>query len=54
MLLCAKGMLDEAGGTALTRAEIREGLHGNLCRCTGYGPIVDAIQAAQAAEDVAR
>jgi carbon-monoxide dehydrogenase small subunit len=49
MLLCAESMLDEANGTALTRAEIREGLHGNLCRCTGYSPIVDAIQAAQEA-----
>jgi aerobic carbon-monoxide dehydrogenase small subunit len=47
MLLGAKAMLEEANGTALTRAQIREGLHGNLCRCTGYGPIVDAIQAAQ-------
>jgi len=24
-------------------------LHGNLCRCTGYGPIVDAIEAAMQA-----
>jgi carbon-monoxide dehydrogenase small subunit len=29
-----------------TRAEIREGLAGNLCRCTGYQKIVDAVQAA--------
>lgn len=49
MLLCAKAMLDEAGDHALSRAEIREGLHGNLCRCTGYTDIVDAIQAAHAA-----
>jgi carbon-monoxide dehydrogenase small subunit len=27
-----------------TRAEIREGLSGNLCRCTGYQQIVDAIE----------
>jgi carbon-monoxide dehydrogenase small subunit len=26
--------------------EIREGLSGNLCRCTGYGNIVEAVQAA--------
>jgi carbon-monoxide dehydrogenase small subunit len=49
MLLCAQAMLDDANGTALTREAIREGLHGNLCRCTGYGPIVDAIEAAQGA-----
>jgi carbon-monoxide dehydrogenase small subunit len=24
--------------------EIREGLEGNLCRCTGYQHIVDAVQ----------
>jgi carbon-monoxide dehydrogenase small subunit len=29
-----------------TRAEIREGLAGNLCRCTGYQKIVDAVHAA--------
>ncbi len=28
-------------------SEIREELHGNLCRCTGYQQIVDAIEAAQ-------
>jgi carbon-monoxide dehydrogenase small subunit len=27
-----------------TVAEIREGISGNLCRCTGYVKIVDAIQ----------
>lgn len=29
-----------------TRTEIREGISGNLCRCTGYQKIVDAIEAA--------
>jgi carbon-monoxide dehydrogenase small subunit len=28
-----------------TRTEIREAIAGNLCRCTGYQQIVDAIQA---------
>lgn len=28
-----------------TRGEIREAIAGNLCRCTGYQQIVDAIQA---------
>jgi carbon-monoxide dehydrogenase small subunit len=32
-----------------TEAEIREGLSGNLCRCTGYENIVRAVQAAAAA-----
>jgi len=34
-----------------TEAEIREGISGNLCRCTGYVNIVKAIQ--QAAADMA-
>jgi Aerobic-type carbon monoxide dehydrogenase, small subunit CoxS/CutS homologs len=29
-----------------TQDEIREGISGNLCRCTGYNAIVDAIQIA--------
>jgi len=29
-----------------TEAEIREGIAGNLCRCTGYQHIVDAVQLA--------
>jgi carbon-monoxide dehydrogenase small subunit len=30
--------------------EIRHGLEGNLCRCTGYQHIVKAVQAAAAAK----
>lgn len=33
-------------GDRLTEAEIRRGLEGNLCRCTGYQHIVDAVQEA--------
>jgi carbon-monoxide dehydrogenase small subunit len=29
-----------------TRAEIREELSGNICRCTGYNTIIDAVEAA--------
>ncbi len=47
MLICASAMLSR--GESLDRKAIREGLHGNLCRCTGYQHIVDAIEAAQAA-----
>ena len=32
-----------------TAAEIREGLAGNLCRCTGYMRIFDAVEEAQGA-----
>jgi aerobic carbon-monoxide dehydrogenase small subunit len=31
------------------RTEIREGISGNLCRCTGYQKIVDAVEAVAAA-----
>ena len=31
---------------ALTEDEIREGIQGNLCRCTGYVNIVKSIQQA--------
>ena len=33
-----------------TRAEVEEGLAGNLCRCAGYGQIIEAVLAAAAAE----
>ena len=36
-----------------TDEEIREGLSGNLCRCTGYSRIMQAVQAAAAAEATA-
>jgi len=42
MVLAAKALLDENPNP--TRAEIREGISGNLCRCTGYTKIVDAIE----------
>ncbi len=35
-------------GTAITRAMAVEELSGNLCRCTGYRPILDAAQAMSA------
>jgi carbon-monoxide dehydrogenase small subunit len=47
MLMAAAAIL--ADGRLRSRAEIRSELHGNLCRCTGYGPIVDAVEVAQRA-----
>jgi aerobic carbon-monoxide dehydrogenase small subunit len=37
-----------------TRAEVEEGLAGNLCRCAGYGQIIEAVLAAAAAGDMPR
>jgi carbon-monoxide dehydrogenase small subunit len=45
MILMAKALLDENPNA--TEDEIRVGLVGNLCRCTGYVKIVEAIMAAK-------
>jgi carbon-monoxide dehydrogenase small subunit len=42
MLLSAKALL--ATNPSPSEAEIRRGISGNLCRCTGYVNIVKAIQ----------
>lgn len=42
MIMSAKALLDEHPHP--TDAELREGLSGNLCRCTGYVRIFEAIQ----------
>jgi aerobic-type carbon monoxide dehydrogenase small subunit (CoxS/CutS family) len=43
MVLASLDLLSRNPGP--TRAEIREGISGNLCRCTGYQKIVDAVEA---------
>ena len=42
MILSAKHLLEKNPNP--TEEEIREGLSGNLCRCTGYNKIVEAVQ----------
>jgi len=42
MIMSAKGFLAENPDP--TEDEIRHGISGNLCRCTGYNKIVEAIQ----------
>jgi carbon-monoxide dehydrogenase small subunit len=44
MVLSAKALLDRKKRP--TEHEIRSAISGNLCRCTGYQKIVDAVQAA--------
>ena len=46
MLMSAQALLDR--NPAPSRTEIREALAGNLCRCTGYLAIIDAVELAAA------
>lgn len=48
---CAPGMVLSATellskNPSPTRDEVKEAISGNLCRCTGYEPVIDAIVAA--------
>jgi aerobic carbon-monoxide dehydrogenase small subunit len=47
MVMAAVGLLNENPNPS--EAEVREGLEGNLCRCTGYHNIVKAVLAAAGA-----
>ena len=49
MILSAKQLLDH--NPTPSEDEIRKGLSGNLCRCTGYNKIVEAIDSAARAID---
>ncbi|HPP07108.1 MAG TPA: (2Fe-2S)-binding protein [Syntrophorhabdaceae bacterium] len=42
MIMSAKALLDEKPNP--TEEEIKEAIEGNLCRCTGYVMIIDAIK----------
>ena len=44
MLMAAAGLLSENADP--TRAEVREAISGNICRCSGYVKVVDAVIAA--------
>ena len=51
MMMAAVGIIEQADGE-LSEEQIREGLEGNICRCTGYQNIVTAVK--QAADEMAR
>lgn len=44
MILTAKALLDDNPNP--TRDQIKRGISGNLCRCTGYTKIIEAIETA--------
>ena len=46
MLIAARALLDENAHPS--RDEIKEAIAGNLCRCTGYVKIIDAIEQSSA------
>jgi carbon-monoxide dehydrogenase small subunit len=46
MIMTVKQILER--NPSPTEQEIREGLEGNICRCTGYQHIVNAVKAAAA------
>lgn len=48
MIMAAKALLDRVPDP--TREEVIEALSGNICRCTGYEPIINAVLAAAAAK----
>ena len=52
MILAARAYLDE--NPTPSEAEVREALAGNLCRCTGYQKIVDAVMRAAGGPAAAR
>jgi carbon-monoxide dehydrogenase small subunit len=52
MLMSAKALLDENPDPSV--ADVREALSGNLCRCTGYSKIIEAVLSASRALGVAR
>ena len=43
MIMAAKALLDE--NPSPSEEEVRRGLSGNVCRCTGYAKIVEAVLA---------
>ncbi|MFQ2200986.1 xanthine dehydrogenase iron sulfur-binding subunit XdhC [Aeromonas hydrophila] len=44
LVMASAALLDKTERRPLTEAEIRRGLSGNLCRCTGYQNVVRAVK----------
>ena len=48
MLMAAKALLN--ANPSPTREDVVDAISGNICRCTGYEPIIDAVLAAAGGE----
>jgi aerobic-type carbon monoxide dehydrogenase small subunit (CoxS/CutS family) len=48
MILTARGLLDR--NSQPTKEEVIRSISSNLCRCTGYKKIVEAVEAASSTE----
>ncbi len=46
MIMAAADLIERHGSGPISEEDVRHGLEGNLCRCTGYHNIVKAVQAA--------
>jgi len=51
MLMTSYAFIEKTAGQPVTDEQIRKGIEGNLCRCTGYVNIVKAIRAAKSAKE---
>lgn len=49
LLMTAYALIEKSNGREMSESEIRRGIEGNLCRCTGYTDIIRAIRAAASA-----
>jgi len=50
MIMSVKALLDK--NPLPTREEIKEAISGNLCRCTGYEQIIEAVESVVSGEEV--
>jgi aerobic-type carbon monoxide dehydrogenase small subunit (CoxS/CutS family) len=50
IVLGTEMLAEAAAGATFTRADLARRLSANICRCTGYVGILDAIEAALAAQ----
>ena len=44
MIMSTKALYDESKGKNVTEEDIKRALSGNLCRCTGYIQIIEAVK----------